>query len=216
MPDGSSKPTSHVGARLLSYLQRVERLEEEKKALTIDIGDIKQEVKSAGFDIKVFNALLKERRLDTAERREFQELLDIYRAAVGDLDGTPLGDHARERLMKMTPPTQPDLPKPDKPKGKKSGGVTDADIDAARAAEPPAADIPAPPSADELEAVRREGALAAKAGMKVTQNPHPAGDPRRAAWDEGWCGEMGSDGMEIPEAFRRKPKPKPDAKGDAE
>ncbi|WP_039853188.1 hypothetical protein [Magnetospirillum fulvum] len=51
------------------------------------------------------------------------------------------------------------------------------------------------------------GRQAAETGKPVSANPFPAGDPRRAAWDEEWCRAAGSDGMEIPEAFRRKKKP---------
>jgi hypothetical protein len=39
----------------------------------------------------------------------------------------------------------------------------------------------------------------------VFKNPYVAGDPRRAYWDEGWCEEVGSDGMDVPDAWRRKP-----------
>jgi hypothetical protein len=61
---------------------------------------------------------------------------------------------------------------------------------------------PEQPAID-VEAARKAGRDAAKAGAKIIDNPFVAGDPRRAAWDEGWCAETGSDGMEIPEAWRR-------------
>jgi hypothetical protein len=62
-------------------------------------------------------------------------------------------------------------------------------------------------SEETIAAARAEGSAAAAAGERVFANPYVAGDPRRAAWDEGWCVRKGSDGMEIPDAFRRKKKP---------
>ena len=60
-----------------------------------------------------------------------------------------------------------------------------------------------------IDDARRLGVEAARAGKAVTANPFPPRDARRAAWDEAWCQELGSDGMDIPEALRpaaRKPK----------
>ena len=52
-------------------------------------------------------------------------------------------------------------------------------------------------------------------GKRVIDNPYVAGDPRRAAWDEGWCTEAGSDGMDVPAAWQRtKPKKAKKGKGD--
>ena len=59
------------------------------------------------------------------------------------------------------------------------------------------------------------GAEAAADGRPVTANPFPARDPRRAAWDEGWCKADGSDGMDIPEAWRRSRPKKGEPKGPA-
>jgi hypothetical protein len=52
------------------------------------------------------------------------------------------------------------------------------------------------------------GGEAAAAGKSVTANPFPARDVRRAAWDEAWCAALGSDGMDIPEAWRPTDKKK--------
>lgn len=165
-------------ARLLSYIERVERLEEEKKAIADDIKDVKAEAKSAGFDVKMITKMIALRRLTPAERRLEKELTEIYEAACGLLDGTPLGDAARERLMKEEPNAEP-------------------------APEPPA-------HAEEVmrtvEEAREEGGEAFRSGVRIIDNPYTAGDPRRAAWDEGFCAASGSDGMDIPEAWRRKTK----------
>ncbi len=69
--------------RLRSYIERVERLEEEKKGLASDIKDIYAEAKSAGFDVKVMRALVRERKTDAMTMEEFLTLLDVYRKALG-------------------------------------------------------------------------------------------------------------------------------------
>jgi uncharacterized protein (UPF0335 family) len=69
--------------RLRSIIERVERLEEERKALSGDIKDIFQEAKSAGFDVKVIRQIIRLRQRDPAEVEEQENLLDIYRRALG-------------------------------------------------------------------------------------------------------------------------------------
>jgi len=82
-------------SRLRSIIERVERLEEERKSIGADIKDIMAEAKSAGFDVKVIRQLIKERKMDPAEVEERETLLDVYRRAMGQLLGTPLADAAR-------------------------------------------------------------------------------------------------------------------------
>ncbi|GAN62616.1 DUF2312 domain-containing protein [Acetobacter indonesiensis] len=69
--------------RLRSIIERVERLEEERKALAGDIKDIFTEAKSAGFDIKVIKQIIRLRKQEPAEVEEQETLLDIYRRALG-------------------------------------------------------------------------------------------------------------------------------------
>jgi uncharacterized protein (UPF0335 family) len=69
--------------RLRSIIERVERLEEERKALAGDIKDIFTEAKSAGFDVKVIRQIIRLRKLEPAEVEEQETLLDIYRRALG-------------------------------------------------------------------------------------------------------------------------------------
>lgn len=69
--------------RLRSIIERVDRLEEERKALGGDIKDIFSEAKSAGFDVKVIKQIIKLRNQDPAEVEEQETLLDIYRRALG-------------------------------------------------------------------------------------------------------------------------------------
>ena len=69
--------------RLRSIVDRIERLEEERKALGNDIKDIYVEAKSAGFDGKVLRRLIAIRKEESAEVEEQETLLDIYRRALG-------------------------------------------------------------------------------------------------------------------------------------
>lgn len=68
--------------RLRSLIERIERLEEEKKALSGDIRDVFAEAKSAGFDVKIMRAILKLRKMNAADRDEQEFLLDTYRKAL--------------------------------------------------------------------------------------------------------------------------------------
>lgn len=68
--------------RLRSLIERIERLEEEKKAIGGDIRDIFAEAKSAGFDVKIMREILKLRKMDAADRDEKELLLETYRKAL--------------------------------------------------------------------------------------------------------------------------------------
>ena len=77
--------------RLKSLIERIERLEEEKKAIAEDIRDIFAEAKGTGFDTKVMRQVLKLRRMEAADREEQEELLDLYLRALNmapDLEAT--------------------------------------------------------------------------------------------------------------------------------
>jgi len=69
--------------RLRSLVERIERLEEERKALGSDIKDIYAEAKSAGFDPKVLRQLIRIRKQEATELEEQETILDIYRRALG-------------------------------------------------------------------------------------------------------------------------------------
>ncbi len=68
--------------RLRSLIERIERLEEEKKALGGDIRDIYAEAKSAGFDVKIMRIIIKLRKMNASDREEQEYLLDTYRKAL--------------------------------------------------------------------------------------------------------------------------------------
>jgi uncharacterized protein (UPF0335 family) len=85
--DSTEKGDTEVGGiaadRLRSLIERIERLEEERKALASDIKDIYAEAKSAGFDVKVVRQLISIRRKEPADVEEQETLLDLYRRALG-------------------------------------------------------------------------------------------------------------------------------------
>jgi uncharacterized protein (UPF0335 family) len=69
--------------RLQSFIDRVERMEEEKKNLMDDIKDVFAEAKATGFDVKILREILRLRKLDKADRQEQEHLLDLYKRALG-------------------------------------------------------------------------------------------------------------------------------------
>ena len=71
-----------AGDRLRSLVERVERLEEEKAALSADIREVYSEAKSAGFDIRILRQIVRLRKLDGSDRREMEQLLDLYKRAL--------------------------------------------------------------------------------------------------------------------------------------
>lgn len=68
---------------LRAFVERIERLEEEKAALTGDIRDVYAEAKSSGFDAKVLRQVVRLRKLDRHDYQEQEALLDLYKAALG-------------------------------------------------------------------------------------------------------------------------------------
>ncbi len=75
--------TNDTKLHLKNLIERIEKLEQEKANLAEHIRDVFAEAKSSGFDTKVMRQVLKLRRMDTQEVQEQEELLDIYRAALG-------------------------------------------------------------------------------------------------------------------------------------
>ena len=84
--------------RLKSIVERIEKLEEDRKLLQEDIKDIYTEAKSAGFDTKVLRMVIASRKKDQAEWEEQQALLETYMKALGQLADTPLGKAALDTL----------------------------------------------------------------------------------------------------------------------
>lgn len=82
---------------LRSFVERVERLSEEKDALAADIREVYAEAKGQGFDTKIMRKVIALRKLETAERQEQEAMLDLYMGALGMLADTPLGRAAVAR-----------------------------------------------------------------------------------------------------------------------
>jgi uncharacterized protein (UPF0335 family) len=74
-----------AGAQLKSFIERIERLEEEKQALGEDIKEVYAEAKGTGFEPKIMRQILKIRKMDKDEHDEQESLLDIYKRALGML-----------------------------------------------------------------------------------------------------------------------------------
>ena len=81
-PDAKSSAAVDA-AHLRAFIERIERLEEEKKALSDDIRDVYAEAKGNGFDAKVIRKVVSIRKQDRDKRREEEEILELYLAALG-------------------------------------------------------------------------------------------------------------------------------------
>jgi len=72
-----------AGERLKSFIERIERLEEEKRALAEDIKEVFSEAKGVGFDVRTMRQVIKLRRMDQEDLDEQEALLDTYKRALG-------------------------------------------------------------------------------------------------------------------------------------
>lgn len=177
---------------LLAIVQEVEKRDQRVAELKDEVAIEKTARKAAldtaktrGLSVRAIEHLVAWRAMTADERaafREIRDLSELYAAALGGLDGTPLGDSARDRLRRK--------PEPEPPKEDEGAAPEEAP--------PEPENLPA-----SIEEARDQGRTAFAEGADVLANPFVAGDPRRAAWDEGWCEAAGSDGMDIPEAWRR-------------
>nr|WP_321456308.1 DUF2312 domain-containing protein [uncultured Cohaesibacter sp.] len=73
--------------QLRAFVERIERLEEEKKAISDDIKDVYAEAKGNGYDVKVMRQIVRMRKQDSNERQEMEALLDLYLHALGMAPG---------------------------------------------------------------------------------------------------------------------------------
>lgn len=85
MTDDITTETSETVAagQLRAFIERVERLEEEKKSIGEDIKEVYAEMRGTGFNIKAVRELIALRKKDSAEREEEQAMLDLYKEALG-------------------------------------------------------------------------------------------------------------------------------------
>jgi len=78
-----------AGDRLRSLIERIERLEEEKRTLAADIKEVYAEAKGTGFDTKIMRQIIRLRRMDKDDVDEQETLLDVYKRALGMLPDEP-------------------------------------------------------------------------------------------------------------------------------
>lgn len=83
-PD-SEASHSFAKGQLKAIIERIEKLEEEKKAISDDVKDVYAEAKSAGFDCKVIRTIIRMRKQDADDRQEQETILEIYKLALGML-----------------------------------------------------------------------------------------------------------------------------------
>lgn len=87
MADGSAGvegATTVAADRLRSFIERVERLEEEKAAIMNDVKEIYAEAKGEGYDVKTLRQVVRIRKMDRAERQEQEAILELYLSALGE------------------------------------------------------------------------------------------------------------------------------------
>lgn len=190
-------PKMNQRERLVFHVQELERVEELKRQAAECVKESFDAAERNGFDRDTLKVVLRLRKMTSEQRRDRRALEAIYMAALGMLEGEALPDEARRRLdpPPSTPPREPD-----------SRSSEDEPHDEASASPSPAAEAPtqAPLILKTPDEARQEGMDAAAAGKRVYDNPYAAGDPCRAAWDEGWCAQSKSHGMDTPTAYQRR------------
>lgn len=70
-------------AQLRAFIERIERLEEEKKTISDDIKEVYSEAKNSGFDTKAIRAIIRLRKKEDRERQEEEAMIDLYKDALG-------------------------------------------------------------------------------------------------------------------------------------
>ena len=85
-----------AGEQLRSFIERIERLEEEKRALSGDIKEVYAEAKGTGFEPKIMRQIIKIRKMDKEEVDEEESLLDLYKRALGMMPGAEIEARAAE------------------------------------------------------------------------------------------------------------------------
>lgn len=77
------EPNTAEAKHLLAFIERIERLEEDKKQVSEDIKDVYAEAKGTGYDIKIVRKIVSIRKQDKDKRREEEEILELYMTALG-------------------------------------------------------------------------------------------------------------------------------------
>ena len=74
-----------AAGQLRAFIERIERLEEEKKALGEDIKEVYAEAKGNGFDTKIIRQVIRIRKMEASDRQEQEALIDLYLSALGEV-----------------------------------------------------------------------------------------------------------------------------------
>jgi uncharacterized protein (UPF0335 family) len=88
---------SNSNGQLKAIVERIEKLEDDKAAISADIKEVYAEAKANGFDTKILRKVISLRKKEASEREEEQSMLDVYMAALGMIPDLPLGQAALER-----------------------------------------------------------------------------------------------------------------------
>ncbi len=218
MTDSTMKKNSVSGEELRAFIERVERIREDKKALADDEKVVIAELKAAGFNTAIVRHCLKVRAQKPSDFHEAQALADMYLSALGMLPEPPLfravsamsvdvmvREQVVDALKKFVPANGSIVVEaggtPLRLQRDLDGTVSVEEVIAkpAREQQEPGAakkqkQKPDVPDVDPEEA-EQLGRDAAKADLPIIKNPFPFGDARRARWDLGWRKQSGSDGM---------------------
>lgn len=72
-----------TGARLRSFVERIERLEADRASITVDLREVYSELRGSGFDVPAVRQIVRLRKMDASDRQEREQILETYRAALG-------------------------------------------------------------------------------------------------------------------------------------
>lgn len=212
--EGKSTKTVKVGGvdgdRLKSFIERVERLTEEKRSLGNDITEVFAEAKDTGFDTKIMRQVIKIRAMDPADREEEETLLDIYMQALGELplferaraaaedtdtdNMRPIGEVAARVVEVVAAGRQPtDSQQPDAEASMAQNPQNTAAAPADSQQSESGKDIVVAARAldvvgigpDKQEAAKLAGEEAGSRGEPKTANPYPGAHPLHGWWSKG-------------------------------
>lgn len=82
--ESEARPGGNAAELIRSVVERIERLHEERKALSDDVADVYREAKGNGLDVKALRVVVRKRAQDPTERRELEALVDAYMCALGE------------------------------------------------------------------------------------------------------------------------------------
>lgn len=81
-------------SQIVSVVERIERMEDEKSAISLDISEIYKEAKGNGFDVKILRKVVAARKKPQSQRDEEATIFDLYMSAIQGFEHTPLGKYA--------------------------------------------------------------------------------------------------------------------------